>query len=125
MNKHYEKHKEKIKATAKKWLHIHQEVRMWSTAKQRAGKANLEFTIKTSDILIPTHCPFLGVPITNTFGKGRQQTNASLDRIDSSKGYVPGNIQVISDLANRMKQDATPRQLQNFALGILELFPLE
>ena len=122
MNKHYEKNKDAIKATAKKWLHEHQEVRMYHCTKQRATKRGLEFTIEITDIVIPKYCPLLGIPITNTFGKGRQQTNASLDRKDSSKGYTPENIWVISDLANRMKSDATLEQLLAFAAGIITTY---
>ena len=122
MSSHYEKYKTEIKAAAKKWLHEHQEVRMYNCTKQRASKTGLEFTIEIKDIIIPAICPLLGVPITNIFGEGRQQTNASLDRKDSSKGYTPDNIWVISDLANRMKQDATPEQLLSFAKCIQDVY---
>lgn len=122
MNIHYEKYKEQIKANAKRWLQEHPEVRMYHTAKQRAERFNIEFTITSEDIVIPKYCPLLGIKLTNTFGQGRQQTNASLDRIDSTKGYIKGNIQVISDLANRMKQDATKEQLLSFAKNILNLY---
>ena len=33
--------------------------------------------------------------------------NASLDRIDSTKGYVVGNVQWVHKLVNVMKQDMT------------------
>lgn len=103
-----------------RYLHLHQEKRMFGTAKQRAKKQGIEFSIIEQDIKIPEFCPLLGIRLTNTFGEGRVQSNASLDRIDSSKGYTKENIQIISDLANRMKQEATPEQLICFANNILK-----
>lgn len=44
----------------------------------------------------------------------------SIDKKDPRKGYVPGNIQVISMKANAMKRDATPRELRAFAQWALE-----
>lgn len=105
------------KATAR-YLNKNQAKRLYNTAKQRAAKQGVQFDLKETDIVIPEICPFLGVKLTNIFGEGRVQTNASLDRKDSSKGYTKDNIQVISDLANRMKQEATKEQLISFANNI-------
>ena len=56
-------------------------------------------------------CPVMGTE----FVRGDPRHNSpSLDRIDNSRGYVPGNIQIISDLANKMKQNASPGQLERF-----------
>ncbi len=121
MNSHYQKYKESIKATSYKWLHEHQEVRILNTCKQSAKKRGLEFSLGFSDIKIPTICPYLGIPITNIFNQGRVFSNASIDRIDNTKVYTPDNIEIISDLANRMKQDATKEQLIAFARGILSI----
>ena len=122
MNKHYLKYKDSIKLTSAKYFQDNQELRMYNTSKQRAKKRNINFTIIKEDIVIPKFCPLLGIPITNIMGKGRQQTNASLDRLDNTKGYTKDNIQIISDLANRMKQDATPEQLITFAKNILQIY---
>jgi hypothetical protein len=35
----------------------------------------------------------------------------SLDRIDPSRGYIPGNVQVISNRANLLKRDGTLREI--------------
>jgi len=123
MNPHYEKYKDSIAERAKQWLGEHQEVRLYNSCKANAKTRNIDFQLKLEDIKIPEVCPFLGIKITNIWGKGRQQTNASIDRIDSTKGYVSDNIQVISDLANRMKQEATPEQLTLFAKNILGMYP--
>lgn len=119
---YYQKNKEKIKATALAWLGEHQEVRLYNSCKINAKNRNIPFTLKLEDIEIPERCPLLGIKLTNIMGKGRQQTNASIDRIDSSKGYSKDNIQIISDLANRMKQEATPEQLLEFAHNIIYLY---
>ena len=62
-------------------------------------------------------CPALGIRLS-LLKEGRTHS-PSIDRIDSSKGYTPDNIQVISTLANRMKQNATPDQLKAFAEWVL------
>lgn len=87
--------------------------------KQKALRKNIEFSLSEEDFTFPETCPYLGVLLTYTRGEGRQATNYSIDRIDSSKGYISGNIQIISDLANRMKQNATPEQLVAFAKNVL------
>jgi hypothetical protein len=76
---------------------------------------NLEFNIDITDIVIPDKCPFFNIP----FNKGR--FTHSIDRIDSTKGYVKGNIQIISRQANVMKMDSTKEELINFAKGVLSI----
>lgn len=39
----------------------------------------------------------------------------SVDRIDSGKGYIKGNVWVISRKANVMKNNATFKELKEFA----------
>ena len=90
-------------------------------ARGNAVKYNREFTITEQDIVIPTHCPYLGIELTHTRGQGKLWTNSSIDRIDSTKGYIPGNVQVISKLANIMKSNATEEQLLAFANGVIKL----
>lgn len=113
---------EKAKQATYKFLTKHPKKKLCYSAKNNAKLRNIEFNITEDDINIPTHCPLLGVELTCIYGEGRVSTNMSLDRIDNTKGYTPDNIQVICDLANRMKQDATPEQLVLFAKNILSIY---
>ena len=112
-------HPDEYKIHQLKWQASHPQTMLFNSAKQRAAKHSLEFTITKDDIHIPEFCPLLGVRLTSKRGVGRLPSNVSIDRIDPMKGYTPDNIQVVSDLANRMKQDATKRQLIAFARNIL------
>jgi hypothetical protein len=89
-------------------------------AKMNARKRGWEFDLELSDIVVPTHCCYLGVELLYDRKDHRSQCYFSVDRIDSSKGYIKGNIQVISKLANTMKNNATEEQLLNFAKNVLK-----
>lgn len=112
----------RIMERAKQYLVDNQNIRLYNSARQRAKIQGIEFNLKKEDIVIPTHCPYLGVELTNIMGQGRIPTNASIDRIDNTKNYTKENIQIISDLANRMKQDATEIELITFAENILRMY---
>lgn len=95
---------------------------MWKAAKKRATEKDLEFNIEESDIIIPKICPLLEVPLV--FGtKDNYDYSPSLDRIDNTKGYIKGNIQVISKKANTMKNSATLQELETFCKNILRYSP--
>jgi hypothetical protein len=71
--------------------------------KKRSRRRGWELGITVDDLAVPACCPFLGTE----FVFGHFDFGPSVDRIDSSKGYVKGNVQVISNKANRIKSDAT------------------
>jgi len=81
-------------------------------AKSRAKRDGLEFSLKEEDIIIPTHCPILGIPIKRNIGSGFHKDSPSLDRIDNTKGYTKNNIRIISNRANLLKCDATLEELE-------------
>lgn len=89
-------------------------------ARRRAKRRGLPCTITIEDIVIPSHCPVLGFPlIVKTGSRGHADNSPTLDAIDPSKGYVRGNVQVISHLVNAMKSKATAEQLKSFASWVM------
>lgn len=90
-------------------------------SKERGKADGVEHSITEADLQWVDTCPYLGIQLTHEFGKGQLQTNASLDRIDSTKGYVPGNVQIVSRKANTMKSSASAQELLTFARSVLAL----
>lgn len=79
-------------------------------AKQRARRKDVPYGLRRQDLVIPTHCPVLGIPLV--IGAKRSDASPSLDRIDPVQGYVTGNVRVISDRANRLKGDRSLSEIQ-------------
>lgn len=97
---------------------------LYHSAKARAKQRNEEFSIEVEDIVIPDNCPIFGIPLKYHRGV-KQDDSYSIDRIDSSKGYIKGNIWVISLRANRIKNDSTPEELRLIADKVEEKLRME
>ena len=86
--------------------------------KSRAEAKGVPFALTVADVTVPDVCPVLGIPIRSGSQPwrakcfGGESDAISIDRIDPAKGYVPGNIAVISWRANRLKNDATLEELE-------------
>ena len=76
--------------------------RLLNSAKVRANKDNLKFNIKIDDIIIPSKCPAIDIKIYKA-GKEATYNSPALDKIIPSKGYVKGNVAVISHRGNNLK----------------------
>lgn len=87
------------------------ERKMWLRARFRARLAGLPFSITAADIKIPEICPVLGIPLHTTKKFDSRDSAPTLDRLENEKGYVRGNVFVISSRANRIKNNATPQDL--------------
>ena len=95
-------------------------VQLTNSARARAKEQCVEFSITPEDFTIPSICPILGIPLVYGAQIGKPQAGSlSLDRIVPSKGYVKGNVQFVSHLANTMKSNASLEQLKKFANWIL------
>ena len=80
--------------------------------KCRAKKFGIPFNLQEEDIVVPTHCPLLGIPLLPKGTTGlRPDGLMTIDKIDPKKGYVKGNVWIISFRANRIKYDASLEEL--------------
>ena len=113
----------KTRDLARAWEERNREKVLLRAAKGRAARDGVQFDLTLEDIVIPERCPLLGVALSRAAGRGRMKgDSASLDRIDPAKGYVRGNVWVISWAANRLKGDASRETLLSFASGIIRVF---
>lgn len=90
----------------------------WSKLKQSSEKRGFEFSITPEDIPTPTHCIYLGKELKYDNTELRDDS-ASVDRIDNSLGYIPGNLQTISNQANTMKGVASEDEIVAFSKASL------
>jgi hypothetical protein len=81
---------------------------------KKAHNTRWEWDIDFGDIEFPTHCPMLGIEL-NYFATGMEENSPSFDRLNPKKGYVKGNVVIISCRANRIKNDGTYEEHQKIA----------
>lgn len=91
-------------------------------AKRNAKNKNLEFSIDTKfmkELLAKQNnqCAYSGYEL----GKiGDGYLSPSIDRIDNSLGYIPGNVQWLSWRVNEMKKDMLPNEFIELCKRITE-----
>jgi hypothetical protein len=100
----------KLKEKDKLYYQNNPEKFMIKEALRRAKEKQLPFELQEDDIKIPEICPVLGFVLKKGGGK-ISSNSASLDRIIPEKGYVKGNIIVVSMKANTIKSNATPEEI--------------
>ena len=122
-SKYYASHKERFQNYNERRRELHREdprIRMRGGAKPRAKEKGIEFDLPTYKDLpkCPDKCPILGIPLIVGSGKkgGGTNNSPSLDRIDNNKGYIKGNIQIISRKANQMKNNANFEDIRRLYL---------
>jgi hypothetical protein len=93
---------------------------MLSSARQRAKAQGVPFSLTEADIDLPMFCPILGTLLRVNEGLAGPDS-PSLDKIDPALGYVPGNVVVVSQEANRLKDRMTPDEMIRIGLAFKEL----
>jgi hypothetical protein len=92
-----------------------------------ALERGIEHSITEEDLLpLPNICKYLGVHLEYKTIENRSRWRlpnlAVIDRIDPERGYVPGNVQIISNKANMMKFNASREELIIFAKNVLKIY---
>ncbi len=100
----------------------------WVRIKTQALMRNLEFNITLIEVWEQFEkqegkCVFTGEPLQFSSIRNKKyglQTTASLDRIDSSLGYIVGNIQWVHKEINRMKGSLSDQDFINLCKKIVD-----
>ena len=108
-----------FKLVKKKYWQDHPEKYLIYISKSRAKRIGKEFSITEDDISIPEYCPILNIklgPVSSSIKE--RDSSPSVDRIDTTKGYIKGNVRVISFRANACKADMTIEDIERLYLYV-------
>lgn len=102
--------KDRWKERDPKWAWV---VSAVGAARTRAKYEGLPFDLTNEYVasIMSDTCPVLGCPLSFGGTKRPVFNSASIDKITPSKGYVQGNVAVISRRANMIKSDATVQEI--------------
>jgi len=89
--------------------------KLFTNKKSHAKQSGTDFNIGIEHITWVERCPVLGTELVYAVGGRERDTRniPSLDRVDSTKGYIVGNVQVISMFANSVKNNITLEEAMN------------
>jgi hypothetical protein len=87
---------------------------------QNARDRGLEFTISfmsMKNMLKAQKCYYTGLPMTRQIGSVQRASDITIDRIDASKGYIPGNVVACSYAANQLKSQVEAAGIAGLKMG--------
>ena len=107
---YYYRNVEHERARTRRWY-----AKTWLThslraAKKRAHAKGIPFDICIEDITVPTVCPILGIQLKLGARDGLEDASPTIDRVIQERGYVKGNVVVISHRANTIKNSGTAEE---------------
>jgi hypothetical protein len=88
--------------------------------RENARRTKWGWDVMPGDLSWPTHCPILGLEL-DYFADKRQENSPSFDRIDPTKGYTKGNVEILSWRANRIKNDGTREEHELIAKHMAQM----
>lgn len=107
-----ERNPEKAVAATRRWQEANPARTLFNQCKCNARQRKLPFELTlqmVEEFLVGMTCSATGLPLTFDRGEGgryaRRPWFPSLDRLDNSKGYIPGNVRVVCSLYNFMRSN--------------------
>jgi hypothetical protein len=94
---------------------------MTNAARQRAERSGAPFDREAVREFLsdpPERCPVFDVPFE--VGGRQSDFSATLDRLVAARGYVAGNLALISNKANCIKNNATASEIRRVADWLAE-----
>ena len=109
--KNAEKHRKYFQANFKNWLRV-----VLISIRASSKRKKLEFTIDLNNVLHVFQkqnklCALTGIPLTHIT---KDLRSASIDRIDSNKGYIIGNVQIVCKAINLAKNTHSNQEMIDF-----------
>lgn len=121
-NEYRKNNTDKIKDKKKDHYKCNVDAHILRCIKTRSKQKGIPFDLTIEDITYPEFCPVFGFKLQRNKGSNPARSSPSVDRIIPELGYVKGNIQMISQLANSMKSNATPEELLMFADWVIKTY---
>ena len=90
----------------------------WISIKDRCLKKGLDFDLTVADVrklITRKYCYYTGIDMQDAYDTGKTHHCRSIDRVDSSKGYVKGNCVACSMAVNKLKSDLTLQEIKQIA----------
>ncbi len=81
-------------------------------AKNRAKNEGVPFDLTVADVSFPTRCPVFDILLCYSNKVHARDNSPSFDKVIPERGYVRGNVRIISHRANRLKSDCTITELR-------------
>ena len=88
--------------------------RTLSVVKSSCLKNGIPFDMTVDDLYpLPLTCPVFDVPLNwLSEGKGTSHDHPTIDRMVPELGYMKGNVRIISNRANRLKNNASLTEIE-------------
>ena len=118
---------EAARAARKKWRKNNPK-RYWASrasraARLRAEKRGVPFDLTPEYVMsiMPDRCPVFGTELTYAVVSKNRDFAPSIDRIHPEKGYVPGNVVVVSMRANLIKSKYGSKDIYKVAVWLKKI----